>query len=80
MNWFKENAVAIFIGICSLIITYTTTTAMYGYRITALEDHAVQVDQEIAALNTGNVNTQVSLAQINTKLEYISAQLAKITN
>lgn len=53
---------------------------MYGYRITALEDHAVQVDQEIAALNTGNVNTQVSLAQINTKLEYISAQLAKITN
>lgn len=53
---------------------------MYGYRITALETHAAQVDQEVATLNSGSVTTQVALAQIQVQLKYISTQLAKLTN
>lgn len=78
MKFLKDNAIPLFIGVCSLIITYTTTTTMYGYRIGALESHATQVDQEIATLTTGSVTTQVALAQIQTQLKYITLQLNKL--
>lgn len=78
MNFLRENAIALFIGVCSLVITYTTTTTMYGYRITALETHEAQIDQQIATLTTGNVTTQISLAQIQTQLKYITLQINKL--
>lgn len=80
MTFLRENAIPLFIGVCSLVITYTTTTTMYGYRITALENHQTQIDQQVATLTSGNVTTQVALAQIQVQLKYISAQLAKLTN
>lgn len=78
MNFLRENAIPLFIGVCSLVITYTTTTTMYGYRIGALETHALQVDQQITTLNTSSVTTQVALAQISTQLKYITLQINKL--
>lgn len=80
MKFLRENIVTIAICVCSLIITYTTTTTMYGYRIGALETHAAQIDQQIATLNTSSVTTQVALAQISTQLKYITLQINKLVN
>lgn len=80
MNFLRDNVVTLAICICTLIVTYTTTTTMYGYRIGALETHAAQVDQQIATLTTGSVTTQVALAQINTQLKYITLQINKLVN
>lgn len=80
MNFLRENAIPLFIGVCSLLITYTTTTTMYGYRITALENHQTQVDQQIATLTSGSVTTQIALAQIQTQLKYITLQINKLVN
>lgn len=76
MEWLKENSVTLIISLVTLVSSYT----YYGYRISALETHQGEQDQQIATLTSGSVTTQVALAQINTKLEYISAQLAKLTN
>lgn len=80
MKFLKDNALSLAIGIISLVITYTTTTTMYGYRISSLETHEAQVDQQIATLTTGSVTTQVALAQIQTQLKYITLQINKLVN
>lgn len=80
MKFILDNIVTIVICVASLLITYTTTTTMYGYRIGALETHAASTDQQIATLNTASVTTQVSLAQIQTQLKYITLQLNKLVN
>lgn len=80
MKFLKDNIIPLVIGFCSLVITYTTTTTMYGYRIGALETHSAQVDQQIATLNTGSVTTQIALAQIQVQLKYITVQLNKLVN
>lgn len=80
MKFLKDNALSLFIGGATLIITYTTTTTMYGYRIGTLETHATQVDQQIATLNTGSVTTQVALAKIQVDLSYIKAQLTELNS
>lgn len=74
-DWLKENAISLLIGAITLISTFT----FYGYRIDTLEKRADATDQQIATLTSGSVTTQIALAQINTKLEYISAQLEKLT-
>lgn len=80
MKFLRENLVTLAICICSLIVTYTTTVTMYGYRIGALETHETAVDQQIATLNNSSVTTQVSLAQISTQLKYITLQINKLVN
>lgn len=75
MDWLKENAITLIITCVGLVSSF----AIYGYRIDALEKRADATDQQIATLVSGSVSTQVALAQINTKLEYISAQLDKIS-
>lgn len=75
MNWLKENAISLVIAAVTLVSTFS----FYGYRIDALEKHAEVTDQQVATLISGSVSTQVSLAQIQTKLEYISVQLNKLT-
>lgn len=74
-DWLKQNGWAIALVVASLIYNYASN----GYRLDALEKRADTTDQQIATLTSGSVTTQVALAQINTKLEYISAQLAKLT-
>lgn len=65
-------------GLIIAAITMTSSYALYGYRITELEKHAADIDQQIATLTSGSVTAQISLAQINTKLEYITLQLNKL--
>lgn len=76
MNWFKQNGWAIALVIASIVSNYSIS----GYRIGALEKHASEVDQQIATLTSGSVTTQIALAQIQTKLEYITLQLNKLVN
>lgn len=80
MKFLRDNLVTIVICVCSLVITYTTNTTAFGYRIGALETHETAVDQQIATLTTGSVTTQVALAQIQTQLKYITVQLNKLVN
>lgn len=75
MDWLKQNAASLIIAAITLISTFS----LYGYRIGALEKRADATDQQIATLTSGNVTTQIALAQIQTKLEYITQQLDKIT-
>lgn len=75
MDWLKNNAWSLAIAVVTLISTFT----LFGYRIDALEKRADATDQQIATLTSGNVTTQIALAQIQTKLEYITVQLDKIT-
>lgn len=72
--WLQEHAWSLTIAAATIISTFT----LYGYRITALEKRDDAIDQQIATLTSGNVTTQVALAQIQTKLEYITEQLNKL--
>lgn len=74
MNWLKDNTWPLIIGLLTITSTYT----LYGFRISALEKRSDAIDQQIATLTSGNVTTQIALAQIQTKLEYISVQLNRI--
>lgn len=74
IDWVKQNLWSLIIGLMVITSTYT----LYGYRISSLEKRIDAVDQQIATLTSGNVTTQISLAQIQTKLEYITLQLNKI--
>lgn len=73
-DWLKQNGWALGLVVAALISNY----ALVGFRIDALEKHQADQDQQIAQLTSGNVTTQISLAQIQTKLEYITLQLNKL--
>lgn len=79
MDWLKTNAWALVIA----LVTLVTTFSLYGYRINALEA-AVTANQtsnlrSISKLNDQSVQVQVSLAKIQTDIEYIKVQIDKIT-
>lgn len=79
-DWLKNNAWALVIGIMTLVSTYT----LYGYRLDRLEAETKQNTADIATVTSStqknNLQTQVALAKIQTDIEYIKAQLAKIVN
>lgn len=75
MSWVKQNAASLIIGLISLLSGFT----LYGYRIDQLEKRADVTDQQIATLTSGNVTIQISLARIQTDIEYMKLQLDKIT-
>lgn len=71
-NWLKDNAISIAIALTTLVSTY----AVYGYRLSNDEARLDRQGVAITALQAGDTNTQVALAQIQTSIEYIKAQLA----
>lgn len=73
-SWLSSNAVSIAIALATLISTY----AVYGYRLSAIEARQDRQGDAITALQTSNTDTQVALAKIQTDLDYIKAQLAKL--
>lgn len=73
-TWLSANAVSIAIALATLISTY----AVYGYRLSAIEARQDRQGEAITTLQTSNTDTQVALAQIQTSLDYIKAQLAKL--
>lgn len=78
MQWLKDNGWAIAISFIALASSFS----LYGYRISALETRAT-VDEHASTklsqtVDDTNLQTQVSLAKIQTDIEYIKMQLSKI--
>lgn len=73
-TWLQQNAWSLVIAGTALISSY----AIYGYRITDLEHQVAASGISISALNTQQVQTQVSLAQIQVDLTYIKASLDRV--
>lgn len=70
-EFFQKNLLSIVIAFVGVATTFT----LYGYRIDALEKDVKIQETAIAALNTQQVQTQVSLAQIATDIGYIKASI-----
>lgn len=73
-DWLKTNAISIVIAVVTLVSTY----AIYGYRLSAVESRQTSDEVAITALQVGNTNTLVSLARIETDIEYIKGQLSQL--
>lgn len=89
MDWLKQNGMSLVIAAITLVSTFT----LYGFRISVLETQRVQDKEVIEARLTQdektltklsqtftdtNLQTQVSLAKIQTDLEYLKVQTAQI--
>lgn len=75
-EWFKQNAWALIIAVTTIVSTFT----LYGYRISALETRLDSTDGSVKSLQDTSVATQISLARIQTDIEYIRKQVDKIAN
>lgn len=73
-NWLKDNGVSLLIA----LTTFASTYAVYGYRLGALEARVDRQGTAISAIQNTTVDTQISLAKIQTDIEYIKVQLNKI--
>lgn len=77
-DFLKNNAMSLVIAGLTLASTY----AVYGYRLTALEDRqnrqGVVIQQMQTSQTDQNVATQIALAKIQTQLEYMTIQINKI--
>lgn len=74
MDWLQKNAISLVIGLTTLISTY----AVYGYRLQALEDRVDRQGTAITDIRNSTVDTQISLAKIQTDIEYIKIQLNRL--
>lgn len=77
-DFLQKNAVSIIIAVCTLVTTYAVNTALYGYRLTAVEARQDRQGDAIKTLQENNTNIQVSLARIQTDIEYIKVQVNKL--
>jgi len=75
MEWLKQNGWALIIAGATLVSTFS----LYGYRITNLELQVKNNQEAITKLNDTNNTVQISLAKIQTDIEYIKVQITKIT-
>lgn len=73
-DFFAKNALSIIIALVGVISSY----AIYGYKLTAVEDQVKESKQDIAALNAQQVDVQVQLAQIATDIQYIKINIDRI--
>jgi hypothetical protein len=74
MEWLKQNAWAIAIA----LMTVVTTFALYGYRLDSLESQVMDSQRSIKTLAESNVTLQITLAKIQTDIEYIKLRLDRI--
>jgi uncharacterized coiled-coil protein SlyX len=75
MEWLRQNGWALIIAGATIISTFT----LYGYRIENLEKEVAVNQLAIQRLNESSTNVQVSLAKIQTDIEYIKMQVTKLT-
>lgn len=80
MEFLTKNGLSIAIALAGIIATYSINTALYGYRLTALEARQDRQGTAIQNLQAGDTETRVALAKIQTDLEYIKSQLNRIAN
>lgn len=73
-NWIKDNGFSVLIAIITMVSTY----AVYGYRLTALEARVDRQGTAIMGIQNTTVDTQISLARIQTDIEYIKVQVNKL--
>lgn len=73
--WLKTNTGSLVIGVIALISSY----AIYGYKIDDLQRQVDANTAAIASLNAEQVQTQVSLAQIQVDLTYIKQAVDTLT-
>lgn len=72
--WLRDNAISLVIAFATLISTY----AIYGYRLSAVEQRQDRQASAIVALQSQQTDTLVALAHIQTDIDYIKLQLNKI--
>lgn len=77
-DWLKNNGFSIAIALAGIIVTYTANTALYGYRLSAIENVQNTQGASITALQNSANDLRVSVAQIQTSLEYIKAKLDRL--
>lgn len=70
-DWLQKNAVSIAIALTTLVSTY----AVYGYRLSSVEARQDRQGNAITSLQSGDTDTKVALAKIQTDIEYIKTQL-----
>lgn len=75
-EWIKQNLWAVLIAAVTIVSTWT----LYGYRISALEVEVDKNTRAISSLTDSGVQTQIGIARIQTDIEYIKLQLAKLVN
>jgi hypothetical protein len=79
-DFLKANAVALVIAMAGFGSTYAINTALYGYRISALEEQVQKDDNAIDSMRDNNVSTQLAILGIQKDIEYIKLQLGKLVN
>ncbi len=72
-DWISKNAWSIVITLSGIAATFS----LYGYRLDQVEKEEVTLQSQITIINAQQVQTQVSLAQIQVDLSYIKASLDK---
>ena len=73
-DFFAKNALSIIIAVVGVISSY----AIYGYKLTALEDQVKENKEVIADLESQQVDVQVQLAQIAVDIQYIKVNIDRI--
>lgn len=75
-NWLKQNAWGLIIAACTAISIFS----VLGQRVSALETQVASQQKSIGKLTDTNTQIQISLATIQTDIQYIKLQVNKITN
>lgn len=73
-DWLAKNFWSILIALLSITSTY----AIYGYKITVLENTIASQDNRIHIIETTNIQTAVDIAKIQKDIEYMRYQLDRI--
>lgn len=76
MEWLKQNAW----GFVIAGIAIASTFSLYGYRITALEARADHDEENISSMDEIITQLQITLAKLDTNVEYIKEKINKIGN
>lgn len=75
-SWLRHNVWTLAIAAAGIVATF----AVGNYRIDVLEKEVADDQQAVAALNDTNVQVQVTLAKIQTDIEYIKTYVTKLAN
>lgn len=74
MDFLKQNAVSLIIA----AMTLTSTYAVYGYRLGAVEARLDRQGEAIVTLQSNMTQIQISLATIQSDIGYIKAQIDRV--
>lgn len=72
MDWLKNNALTITIAILGVVASYSVNTALYGYRLTAVEARQDRQGTAITTINATLATQQSQFAALSAKLDAIS--------